>query len=231
MPLPATPSLTLTRLSSSSFSAAYTGGDASATHYLQYRVAGAALDTQHPDTPSGASGSFAPVTGLADNATVVAYCYGVVGTTSSSLPHFQWKSLASPDDLAGAVHAFAAGDPALSEALVGGLWTGEVPEGTAMPYAWLETPETVTVPNFVTQMESHRVNVHVWAAGARAASAAARLVKARFDYATLPAFGDQTHIGTLPRSFRLQCENLRDSSSRLIYRAVVTLHLLCQLPR
>ncbi len=231
MPLPATPTLVLTAASSSSFSASFSGGDAGATHHLQYRVVGAASDTEHPSTVVGSSGSFAPVTGLADNCTVVGYCYGVVGSSSASLPGFAWVSLASPEDLAGAVHAFAAGDPALSAALPGGLWTGEVPEGTAMPYAWLETPETLSIPNFVSQMESHRVNFHVWAAGARAASSVARLVKSRFDYATLDPFGDQTHVGTLPRSFRLQCENLRDSSSRLIYRAVVTLHFLCQLPR
>mgnify|MGYP001617655917 FL=1 len=164
---PPTPTLALTRTSSSSFTAAVSGGSASATHSLQYRLVGATQDTSA--TPITGNGAFAPITDLVDHATYWAWSAGLE-SGSYSQPAWGWVSLASPQDLLGAFHTHWYGDPALVTAVPGGLWTGEVPEGTAYPYAWLELPNVTSHPNFVNQIESSNVVTHVWAQGVAAAS-------------------------------------------------------------
>lgn len=229
MPPPSQPTLTLARLSGTSFSASVSGGDPSATHSLYYARPGVSVFTTASSTVTG-NGSFSNVTGLVTNATYVAYAVGLL-SGSYSLPGFSWVSLAAPGDLAGAVHQLFSGDPALAAAVPGGLWTGEVPEGTAFPYAWLELPEELTLPTTVDQLESAKLSFHLWGIGAEAASDAAIALKAVFDYATLPPFGDSVSVGTWPVSRRLQCEGLRDASSRLVFRSVVTYRVVTQRPR
>jgi hypothetical protein len=225
---PSTPTLTLARASGTSFTASVTG-DASATHTLYYGTSGSAPTTAWGVTVAG-SGDFGTVTGLSPNGSYAAYAVASEAG-SYSLPGFAWVSLAAAGTLAGAVHAWFNGDAALVAAIPGGLWTGEVPEGTSFPYAWLELPEATSLPNFVDQLEASRVVFHVWAVGAEAAQLAAEKVRARFDYRQLDAYGDSACVGMVPRHWRLQCEGLRDPAGRLVFRAVVGYQVLTQRPR
>ena len=225
---PPTPALALARVSSSSFSASVSGGSASATHSLYYRLPGASTDTL-AGTRSG-NGAFTAVSGLQDHATYVAWAVGEE-SGSYSLPHFQWVSLADPEDLLGAVHERWYGDPTLSALVAGGLWTGEVPEGTAYPYAWVEMPESTAHPNFVSQVESSRITFHIWAVGAASASACARSLRARLDWQSISPFASAVCVSCSPRGERLACEGLRDSQARLVFRSTVTYQILVQRPR
>lgn len=226
--LPPTPILALSRLSSSSFSATVAGGSASATHSLYYREIGASGDGLWGSIVG--NGSFAPITGLRHHSTYQAWAVGLE-SGSYSLPSISTVSLADPGDVLGAIHAWWASDPSLSSLVAGGLWTGEVPEGTPYPYAWLDSPSTDSMPNLKDQIEAHGITFHVWAIGAASAESCARAVKSRFDYRTLPSFGDSSFISSTPVRKSLRCENLRDKSGNLVFRSSLTYRILTQLPR
>lgn len=68
-----------------------------------------------------------------------------------------------------AVSAAIAADPAFTQKVTGGVWTGEVPEGRAMPYASLEVDSTdwdLTAGG--ADLERTRFSVVLFGTGAKA---------------------------------------------------------------
>lgn len=231
MPAPAQPSLTLTALGPTSFRASVANGSAGATHTLYYRQTGSGADTTGPSISGNGS---ADVANLSPSATYFAW---VVGSESGaySLPGFASVSLATADTLAGAFHRRFNGDPSLVAALSGGLWTGEVPEGTAPPYAWLDLPATSSAPLFESELEISRALVHVFAVGAESAESLASQFKACFDYQTLdfnprPAF-PRSCVLCIPKRYRLVCERVRYKDTSLVFRASLVWHVVTQKDR
>lgn len=199
---------------------------------LYYQVVGASSFTIGPSVTG--NGSFALITGMPVNAQIVAYSAGYDGT-SYGLPGFATLSLASPSTLSGAIQSMFSTTPTLVSLFTGGLWTGEVPEGASPPYAWLDLPDTATMPNFVDQFESSRVVVNIFAVGAAAAENCAMQFKAAFDYdnadLTFSAASGATTIMLMPIGYKLTCEMMRAKNGQLIYRATLIYRILVQRPR
>lgn len=229
MPTPPTPTLTLASPSSTSFTATIAGGSSGAVHTLYYRKTGALLDTTHSPTLTG-NGVFS-VTGLEVGAHYSAHVVGAEGGFLS-LPAFGWVALAQTNTLAQAVHTHFNADGSLVAAITGGLWTGEVPEGTDPPYAWLDISDVASNPTFEQEFEAARVTVHIYARGAAQAESLAALWKDGFDYETLGfPLGGVSSVMLIPRRYRLVNEMVRYKDSALVYRTVLTYHVLLQKDR
>lgn len=230
MAYPTTPSLSLARLTSTSFRASVAGGDPALTQRVYYREVGGGVDAPAGSVP-GAAGSV-DVTGLAESGQYQAYAVGDDAAGQRySLPFLAWVSLAAPDSLAEAFHARWYAQPALVSLVTGGLWTGEVPEGTEPPYAWLDVAGVDPLPLMADeQLEPSRAVVHVYAEGAAAAEACARRVRTAFDYQTLP-FAAAASVSLRPLHYRLVCEGVRYKQGQLVYRAALTYHALVQRSR
>lgn len=224
---PPQPSLSLSRVSATSFSASVSGGSVSATHTLYYRKAGASSDTTGPSLVG--NGGLGTMSGLSANATYQAWAVGLEGG-SYSLPGFAYVSLAQPETLAAGLHAHFNGSAALTAGVTGGMWTGEVPEGTAPPYVWLDVQEVRQVPNFVDQLEYARVFAHLYGLGAEQTETMAYRFKGHFDYGELSISGVDC-VALLPTTYRLVSEAMRHRDGRLVFRAVMGYNAILQRPR
>lgn len=220
MPTPSTPSLTLTRLSSTSFRALITG-DPGATHLLFYRL----LDSQN-DSPGGSrlgDGSL-DISGLTDSAQLLAWALSSNGQLS--LPRFEFLSLVTPDTLTGAIKSrWYSSVPLLSKA--GKLYANEVPERDtdgaplAVPYTYMDVSRTRfewTVTN--TYYAYTDIEFNIFAVGAQAAEEAQDELENTFNWKTLPFTSINTRtISFAPIDDQLTSENLRYKDGSLIYRA------------
>ncbi len=226
------PSLSLSRVNSTSFSAAITDGDNALTHALYYWQASNPTRISPGPTIVGL-GSLGTLSGLQVNGVYQAFAIATNGTTAYSLPSpLSSVSLAASDTLSAAFHTRFNASPTLSTLLPGGLWTGEVPEGTAPPYGWLDISRIITSPTFEQQFEAGKLTLHLLTIGAEAAEALALQVKAWFDYQRLTFSSNATTcIQLLPRDYRLVCEMIRYKDSSLIYRVILTYHILIQKDR
>ena len=133
--------------------------------------------------------------------------------------------------LSQAIHQAFSTDPTLPTVITGGLWTGEVPEGTAPPYAWLDLTDTNINPIFEDYFEQSIITVHIYAIGAAAAEAAAVAFRATFDFTTLNFSSPASNIWVKPRRYRLVPERTRWKDGTLMYRAVLTYDILVQKPQ
>lgn len=226
MPPPTQPSLTLSAVSTTSFQAVVSGADAGDTVTLYYRQVGATQDTQGPSQTGNGT---LTVTGLVDSGQYQAFVVASNGT-SFSLPAYGYVSLGTSDLLSAAVHAQFNQNGALVQAIPGGMWTGEVPEGTNPPYVWLDLPDTQTTPIFVDYFERSFFHAHLYAIGAQQAEAAAAAFKAVFDWCSLP-FQTAGSVWCQPRRKRLIPEKARWKDGTLMYRVVLTYDVLAQYPR
>lgn len=233
MPPPSRPTLSLTRDSTTAFTATVSGGDAGVTNTLYYRKTGATSDTLGPSRVG--NGSFAQVDELDIHGHYTAFVVSSDGS-SYSLPGYAWVALNSTNTLTAGIHERFNSLPALGTAITGGLWTGEVPEGTAPPYAWLDVPYMNIEPLFENaecQLEAGRFVVSIFAIGAEATESCALVFRSGFDYEIIPfPVGSSTIcIQLMPKTQRLRCENLRWRNSQLMWRATLVYHVLVSRPR
>lgn len=219
MPYPVQPSLALARLSDTSFSATTSGGTGTDTQRLFYRQVGATLDTTGP---TQVGNGVLTVSGLVTQGQYNAFVVADSGS-SYSLPSLASVSLASTDSLFSALQARFNAVPATVGLVAGGLWAGEVPEGTPLPYAWYDGSEFLTGPQFELEYESTRISFHVFALGYAAAETCVRQLKATYDYQSVPFNSTNAtySIGTWPRSWRIYNERIRWKDNSLIHRGVV----------
>lgn len=225
MPL-SSPGLTITVTSNTSFRATV-DGDLAHQFLLYYCRVG--TFSYHMLGPITGPGTFAEVTNLEPLSHYHIYAVAYDGT-GYSLPTWQSIALVAPDSILTSFHHHLTESPALSAALSGGMWTGEVPEGTEPPYAWLELSEIVFAPNMKDEGQYGRIAVHLYAVGADAADRLAWLFNSWFAYQTLE-FADPEStkcIAMLPIRYRLVCEMLRHRSGQLIWRAVLNYQILLQ---
>lgn len=228
MPAPASPIVVLTALSGTSFEADVTGTPA-LTSTVFYRKVGDDVDS----TAGTVSGDgVVTVTNLEEGGT---YQVFVVTANSDgySLPAFGVVSLAQDNHISTAFHTHLNSNAGLVAALPGGLWTGEVPEGTNMPYAWLDITAVETSPTFEQEFDRAVVTVHIYGLGASVVENIVTLWRAAFNYKTLsfPSPNSAACVQLFQKRYRLVCELIRHSDSRLIYHAILTYHVLVQHPR
>lgn len=226
MPYPAQPSLLLATLSSTSFQATVSNGNNTDVMRLFYRKVGDSLDIAGPTLVG--NGVMPPLTGLTTNGQYQVYVIADNGS-SYSQPSYAYISLAQSDLLSTAVHAHFGANPVLASLLSGGLWTGEIPEGTTPPYAWLDIAGGTTTPLFIDVLDRSRFIVHIYAIGAASAEACAQQFKAVFDFQTLP-FQTNASVWCKPLNYRLVPEKARWKDGTLMYRAVLSYDVLTQIP-
>lgn len=228
MPAPSKPSLTLTATSGTSFDAAIVG-TVGLTTTAYYRAVGASVD----DTAGSVSGSGTlSVSGLSEGGTYQVYAV-TADAGGYSLPAYGVVSLAQDNHLTTAFHSHFNGNAPLVASLPGGLWTGEVPEGTALPYAWLDVTGVDTSPTFEDEFDRGTITVHVYGLGAAVVENVVSLWRSAFNYKTLafPSPASAACVQLFQRRYRLVCEMVRHRDSSLVYHAVLTYHVLVQKPR
>ncbi len=230
MPPPTQPSLSLSRVSSTSFSAAISG-DAGVTNTLNYAISGSILP--YTSAPSITGNGSITVTNLVNNGSYNAYAFAYSAVSDSySLPNFKFLSLSQPDTLTASLHQLFSSSPALVAAISGGMWTGEIPESTSPPYCWLDISDVQTAPTFEQEYDAGRVTFNIFALGAESAETCANLLKSVFDYSVLTfSSASTTCIQLMPKRYKLICEMVRYKDSSLVYRAVLSYHTLLQLDR
>lgn len=230
MPPPATPVLTVTPQSPTSFVASITGGTAGVAYTLYYQRIGS--DNQVSVATITGNGNFPPVSNIPTYSHLIVWCIGYDGA-SYSFPVITKTALIVPDYLSTAIHDYFNGSASLVAAVPGGLWTGEVPEGVSFPYIYLDFKQVNTVYNFVSRGEYARIAFHLYALGAESAEATGTLLKSRFDGQKLTfSLASQTnHIVMIPQRHALVSENLRHKSGQLVFRFFVEYQILLQKPR
>ena len=134
------------------------------------------------------------------------------------------------DTLSAAIHKKFNSDASLTSTITGGLWTGEIPEGTSPPYAWLDLPDMATTPFFEGLFERSTFVVHIYGIGAQQAEDCADAFKQTFDYTSL-SFISAASIWCQPRRYRLIPEKARWKDGTLMYRVVLTYDVLAQRDR
>lgn len=225
------PTLALAAASPTSFTAT-AGGTPGRDTTVYYRRVGDSVDT----TLGTVSGSgVLTATGLSPGASYQAYATTSEASGGLSPPAFAWVSLASGEanHVSTAFHShFNSSAPLVAE-LPGGLWTGEVPEGTPLPYAWLDVSSVDTSPTFEQEFDRASVTVHVFALGAAAVEKIVAVWRAAFNYETItfPDPSTAACVQLFQRRYRLVCELVRHRDSRLVYHGILTYHLLVQRPR
>lgn len=225
----ATPSISVVADSATAFTVTVSG-TAGRDTTIYYRAVGTSVDT----TAGIVSGSGTlTVTSLSTGGSYQLYAVTSEASGGYSLPAFAVVSLAQDNHLSTAFHNHFNNQATLVAAMTGGLWTGEVPEGTEMPYAWLDVSSVDTSPTFEDEFDRGLVTIHIYGLGAAVVERMAKLWRASFNYATL-TFADPTTatcIQLFQRRYRLVCELVRHRDSRLVYHAILTYHVLVQIPR
>ena len=117
-----------------------------------------------------------------------------------------------------AVSAFAAADLDLQDALPGGLWAGEIPEGRAMPYASLEVDSGDTEwTNFGPDLERTRFSVVLYAVGAGTADALQDRLEALLTNAGLEFSGSDYLVYLYPSRRTTRSEFARDKDGQQVF--------------
>lgn len=130
--------------------------------------------------------------------------------------------------LSESIHAQFNGNSAVVTAIAGGMWTGEIPEGTTPPYAWLDMTNTTISPIFEEFFEHSTFAIHIYAIGAAQAEQTASLVRQTFDWKTLPFSPEIACVWCKPRRYRLVPERARWKDGTLMYRAVLVYDVLVE---
>lgn len=104
-------------------------------------------------------------------------------------------------------------------ALPGGLWTGDVPEGLAMPYGVLSEGDTQFEWTFEdSYWEKGTVDIVVYAVGDAAVVEALRQFELAFDWEELDFAGDDSLLQTYPAvRGKIRGEALKDKNGDQVF--------------
>ncbi len=224
MPTPSTPTLSLVRNSSTSFTATITG-DAGVTHRLFYRNLSASVASDVTGPTRVGNGTI-PVSALSPEAHYQVWVISDNGSLSA--PRISSISLVSTDDVLGAIKSKWYGSPVITTAIPGGLFLSEVPEtleGTAvpLPYAYAEVGSTEFLWTMTEKYkELSDITFVVFAAGAASARNCVKEIRSVFDDSIL-SFNDGVSTSTFVRPSRMDItsEPIRHKDGSLIYRATL----------
>lgn len=223
MPIPTQPSLSLTRLSPTSFRATVSGADGGMTNTLYVR--------RLPNAGDQVAGSIVgngtiDAVGLAANAGYLAWVVSDDGT-SQSLPAIGAVSLASTDTVSGAICAKARADAALMS-LCPEIWANEIPEVDAAgkpllpPILLVEVPEEVPDWHFEADTQgmtwSSRAVVTCYAKSQAQADQIAAAFGVVFDWQPLPFATARTLNMGLERTAIGRDEVVDAQGHRVFYR-------------
>ena len=135
------------------------------------------------------------------------------------------------DSLFGALLVKFNASAALVAALPGGLWMGQVAEGTALPFCvLLTTGQTVEWSTGSPYVESSLIQFVVFAKGLATAEAAADLLKAAFDFAAL-TFTSAVTLALYREGYLPQADELRAPDGEIVYGVTVDYRVMIQRAR
>lgn len=220
MPAPSTPSLTLSALSATSFSAAVVG-DAGVTNRVFYRDISKAAQPDVVSSTFSGDGS-ASVTGLIASGQ---YAVWVVADNGQfSLPAIGFVSLALPATLLAAAIAKFQGAPALTALFPGGAFANEIPEtlnsaALSPPWAILENRRTrfEWVQNAIFY-EVSDLHLTLFCPGAAVAETCLAAVRSVYDWDRLTfTDGYSTTSYIQPVRYEVAAEPVRYRDGTLIY--------------
>jgi hypothetical protein len=118
-------------------------------------------------------------------------------------------------------------DALLKELIPGGVWLGEVPEGSdgdvrSMPYIQLETSSTSYEWTFEdANIETSLINVHFFATGADTIDTICDAWQDSFNWQDLPGTNSETICVELTTD-SLMADSIRDKEGNLVYFASQT---------
>lgn len=226
---PTTPTVSLSRLSSTSFNAAIQS-ESGAINRLFYRVIGDGEDVTGPTLTS--SGNL-PVVGLQDNAQYMVTVVSDVGDRLS-YPNIGFVSLVSSDTLSAAIRTKWDQSPTLL-ALGGKLYLNEIPEVDEdghplnVPYTYVELGRTLFEwTTEQTYMEINTVEFCTYALGGANAEAAADEVRSIFDWQSLP-FRDPAKSDTIrvePTDYKVESQMTRYRTGEIVFASHVNYHVV-----
>lgn len=225
MPAPTQPTLTLSRLSSTSFRAAITG-DAGATHRLYYRLLNVTPSNDITASTRVGNGNIDAV-GLTASSQVMAWIVSDNG--EFSLPRIGFISLVVSDTLLAAVKTQWYSTPTLLTA-AGKLFANEVPERDEsgnlleLPYTYMHLSRTRIDFTFESEhYEYSTIEFNTFAAGAEAAEAARQEIRTTFDWKNLPFTSSSgtltTTIMAVPTDYEITEEHIRYKDGSMVYRS------------
>lgn len=231
MPAPTAPTVTLLRLSFTSFRVTI-DGDPGVTHTVRYRKFGDELFSTWATTLTG-DGTL-DLTGLTSGKSYQVYVVSDGGVGNGySLPTVKQISLGSDtDSLLAAIKTKYLADALVIAAIPGGIWEGEVPESAAdsLPYAYLDLSRISYLHYTEGSFELCDLDFHIYAVGAAAAQNAAKTLKNSFDWCTDLTFSEGSCTQFMPTAYEVVCEMVRYRNTNLIYRAIVSYEAMVQRP-
>ncbi len=226
MAAPNAPSLSLVKVSNTSFQGTI-AGDAGVTNYLYYRDIGRPPATGN-DTLGGSvvGNGTVVVSGCPSDTQIMAWALSSNGT-SYSLPTIQFVSLLTSNTLLAAVKSKWYGAPTLTTLCSGGLYTNEIPELVNIPFCSLEANKTHfewTQTNLYYEITY--IEFIVYSAGAAAAEAIVAEIRNQFDWQDIPfTDGKSSTTYCQPSDYYISSEPLRWKDGSLIYRATMCYHV------
>lgn len=227
MPAPTTPTVNLTRSSSTSFVAACTGDSGGTTYTLRYRRIGTDLTTVGGTRTNPGNIS---VGGLALNGSYLVWV--VCSNGELSLPYIGFVSLVEPDTVAMAIKAKWDLLPSLVET-AGPLFTQEVAEnldGTdvTFPYSWINIGKSFFDWTFeIKYFENTEVDFYIHCNGLEDAELASTLFRTHFDWGSL-TFQDSVNTKCLiaaPTDYQLAKDPIPDKDGNPVYTCKISFHI------
>lgn len=225
--MPTQPTLTLTRLSATSFQATISGADPGSTNTLYYRKTGQTVDTTGPAIVGNGQ---IIVGSLVANAGYIVYVVSDLAG-NKSLPALQVISLGVSDTLSGAIVAAYQGNPALV-AVCPNLWDEEVPETDAvgqpinLPFAQLEVPDEN--PEWTFEAGYYEVchpRITIYATTAQEADQIVAAFKGAFDWQALP-FQTATAIQVMRQNVRRGAEEVVDKDNNRVFHRIMEYQIM-----
>jgi len=226
MPVIPSPSLTLTRTSSTSFTinaifpATYTVdvySKSSDSFGLQYLYCASMTQSGNLLVSSRLAFSFQQVYAVCKDA------QGVI-----SLPFFSSVDLNSPDSILAAVKSKWYSTPSLISKFPGGMFANEAPESVegrplTMPYAIIrDTDRNFFYTTELTYFESTSLEVVIYAPGAALVDECLELIRKVFDWRPLPFIKETNQtVSMQPIEQNVRSENFRYKDGNLIFRGSV----------
>lgn len=225
MPAPTTPTITLTRVSSTSFLAALSGDNGGTTYNLyKKKIWSGAESSAGSRTNSGNI----TVSFLDPNASYLVWV--VCSNGELSLPAISYISLNEADTVAAAVKTKWDTLPALAS-LAGPLFTQEVPENhdgeeVELPYSWVNVGSSKFDWTFETKYFEHTdLDFYILCKGLETAEQASSEFRTNFDWDNLVFSSDSSCLIVAPTDYQLTKEFTTYKDGEPVYSVKVSYHV------